>query len=75
MQKETMNFQAFLQGLYIQKAVASVFIKEEKYFDKPIEFDKKPKTLREQKLEIAQKIKERAMQGKAILQQRRESKG
>jgi len=71
LQKEIINYQAWLQGLYIQRAIASNLSKGIKYFEKPIDFNTKPKT----KQEIAQKIKERARQGRMILQQRSENKG
>ncbi len=71
LQQEIINYQSWLQGLYIQRAIASNFSKEIKYFEKPIDFNEKPKT----KQEIAQKIKERTKQGQMILQQRSEKKG
>ncbi len=66
LQQEIINYQSWLQGLYIQKAIASNFSKQVKYFEKPIDFNEKPKT----KQEIAQRIKERTKQGQMILQQR-----
>ncbi len=71
LQQEIINYQSWLQGLYIQRAIASNFSKEIKYFEKPIDFDAKPKT----KQKIAQRIKERTRQGQIILQQRSENKG
>lgn len=71
LQQEMINYQAWLQGLYIQRAIASNFSKGINYLDKPIDFNIKPKT----KQDIAQRIKERAKQGQMILQQRRENKG
>lgn len=71
LQQEMINYQSWLQGLYIQRAIASNFSKQVRYFEKPIDFNAKPKT----KQEIAQKIKERTKQGQMILQQRSEKKG
>ena len=70
-QQEMINYQAWLQGLYISYAIASVFSKNTKYLSKPIDFNEKPKT----KQDIAQKIKDKLKQGQKILQQRRENKG
>lgn len=36
------NYLCWLQGLYIQSAVASVFPKGSKYYEKPINFSKQP---------------------------------
>lgn len=74
-QKELINFQAWLQGYYNYVAIVSSLNKNSKYFSQPIELNPKIKTEKEKKLEIAQKIKERAKVGKMILQQRREDKG
>ena len=73
-QKEMINFQAWLQGLYNYNAIGSVFSKNGKYLSQPLELNEKPKNKKEEKLAIAQRIKERTMQGKAILQQRSENK-
>ena len=73
-QKEMINYQAWLQGLYNYHAIAEILGEKHRYLDKPI--DLKPKTEKEKKLEVAQKIKERTMRSKQILaQQRREKKG
>ena len=69
--KEMINFQSYLTGFYNYYAIGSALSKNEKYLEKPIDLEARPKT----KQEIAQKIKERAMKGKEILQQRRETKG
>lgn len=71
LQKEMINYQTWLQGLYNSYAIGSVFSKNTKYLETPIDLDAKPKT----KQEIAQKIKERTKQGQMILQQRRDNKG
>ena len=72
-QKHIINFQAWLQGYYNYVAIENAFSKNGKYLSEPINFN--PKTEKEKKLEVAKKIKERAMKGKAILdKQRRENK-
>jgi len=71
LQQEIINYQSWLQGLYIQRAIVSSFHEKINYYDKPIDFNAKPKT----KQEIAQRIKERTKQGQMILQQRSENKG
>ena len=70
LQKYMMNYSAWLQGLYNRNAIVSAFNEKVKYFEKPIEFNSKPKSIKEQKLEIAERIKIRARQGQIILQQR-----
>lgn len=74
-QKEMINYQSWLQGLYNFRAITGALSKNPRYLDKPIELNAKPKTKREQKLEIAQKVKENLKRGRAILQQRSENKG
>lgn len=73
--QQMLNYQAWLQGLYNYHAIASAFSKDSTYLEKPIELNAKLKTKQEQNLEIAQRIKERAIKGKMILQQRSENKG
>lgn len=73
--QQMLNYQAWLQGLYNYHAIASAFSENSTYLEKPIELNVKPKTKQEQNLEIAQRIKERAIKGKMILQQRSENKG
>lgn len=73
--KEIINYQAWLQGFYNYHAIASAFSKNSTYLEKPIELNVKPKTKQEQNLEIAQRVKEKAIRGIMILQQRSESKG
>ena len=70
LQKYMMNYSAWLQGLYNRNAIVSAFNEKVKYFEKPIVINSKPKSIKEQKLEIAERIKIRAMQGQIILQQR-----
>ncbi len=70
-QKEIVNFQAWLQGYYNYIAIGNALSKNGKYLSQPIELDSKPKTEYEKKIEIAQRIKERAMKGKVILEQQR----
>ena len=59
-----MNYNAWLQGLYISSAVASVFSKGHKYFKEPIDFGKKDN----KKSSIAEKILNQANKAKTILQ-------
>lgn len=74
--QEMINFQSWLQGYYIRIAIASVFNEKAQYLTQPIELNAKPKTEKEKKLEIAQKIKSNMKKGKKILeQQRSENKG
>ena len=70
-QKEIINFQTWLQGYYNYIAIGNALSKNGKYLSQPIELDSKPKTEYEKKIEIAQRIKERAMKGKVILEQQR----
>lgn len=66
------NYQSWLQGYYNHMAIISALSKEVKYLEQPLKLNTNPKTKREQKLEIAQKIKENLQKGRAILQQRSE---
>ena len=72
--REMINFQGWLQGLYNFNAIIEALSKEHKYLDSPIDLDSKPKTEKEKKLEIAQKIKDKMRKGRAILEQRRSEK-
>ena len=75
-QQEMINFQSWLQGLYNFNAIAGALSKNPKYLDSPIDLNSKPKTEKEKKLEIAQKVKNNMKKGKTILeQQRSENKG
>ena len=75
-QQEMINFQSWLQGLYNFNAIAGALSKNPKYLDSPIDLKSKPKTEKEKKLEIAQKVKNNMKKGKTILeQQRSENKG
>ena len=64
--QEMINFQSWLQGYYIRIAIASVFNEKAQYLTRPIELNAKPKTEKEKKLEIAQKIKSNTKKGKKI---------
>lgn len=75
LQKEMINFQSWLQGLYNYYAIGNAFNKNGKYFDKPIELNEKPKTIQEQNQIIAEKAKTSAMRIQMLLKQRREDKG
>lgn len=76
LEKEEINFQAWLQGLYNFNAIAGALSKKPKYLDKPIELNPTNKTRIQENMEIAQKIKENIKRSKALLrQQRGEKKG
>lgn len=76
LKQETINFQCWLQGYYHYIAIGSALSKNGKYLTQPIILDAKPKTEREKKNEIAQRIKNNMKKGKIVLeQQRSESKG
>ena len=70
---EIINYQAWLQGLYNHQAIASALSKGVKYLEKPLDLE--GKTKEKQQIELTNKIKQRAMQCKAMIQQRREKKG
>lgn len=74
LKQEMINFQSWLQGYYTRIAIASVFNKNTQYLIQPIELNAKPKTEKEKKLEIAQKIKSNMKKGKKILEQQRSEK-
>lgn len=75
-ERETINFQSWLQGLYNFNAIAGALSKEPKYLDSPIDLNSKPKTEKEIKMGIAQRIKNNVRKGKSILErQRSEKKG
>ena len=69
-----MNFQSWLQGLYNFNAIAGALSKEPKYLDSPIDLNSKPKTEKDIKTEIAQRIKNNIKKGKTILEQQRSEK-
>lgn len=71
-EKEMMNYKAWLQGFYNYNAIASAFSENAKYFDKPIEFSKQPRTKEEENKLIAEKIKASAMRTEMLLKQRSE---
>ena len=73
-EKEMINFQSWLQGLYNFNAIAGALSKNPKYLNSPIDLNSKPKTEKEKKLEIAQKIKSNIRKGKALLEQQRSEK-
>ena len=73
-ERETINFQSWLQGLYNFNAIAGALSKEAKYLDSPIDLNSKPKTEKDIKMEIAQRIKNNIKKGKTILEQQRSEK-
>lgn len=74
-EKQMINYKAWLQGFYNYNAIASAFSKNAKYFDKPIEFNSKPKTAEEKRQELMDKIKEQKLRGQMLLKQRSEKEG
>ena len=68
------NFQGWLQGLYNFNAITGALSKEPKYLDSPIDLNSKPKTEKDIKMEIAQRIKNNIKKGKTILEQQRSEK-
>lgn len=74
-ERDIINYKAWLQGFYNYNAIASAFSKNTKYFDKPIEFNTKPKTVEEQRQELMHKIKEQKLRGQMLLKQRSEKEG
>ena len=73
-EREMINFQGWLQGLYNFNAIAGALSKEPKYLDSPIDLNSKPKTEKDIKMEIAQRIKNNIKKGKTILEQQRSEK-
>lgn len=69
--KELINFQTWLQGYYNYRAIVSAISKNVKYLSQPIQLNENPKTEKERKLEVAQKIKENMKKGRAMLEQQR----
>lgn len=71
-ERDMINYKAWLQGFYNYNAIASAFSKNAKYFDKPIEFNAKPKTEEEKRQELMHKIKEQKSRAQILLKQRSE---
>lgn len=74
-ERDMINYKAWLEGFYNYNAIASAFSKNAKYFDKPIEFNVKPKTVEEKRQELMDKIKEQKIRGQMLLKQRSENEG
>lgn len=72
LQKQMINYKAWLQGFYNYNAIASAFSKNAKYFDKPIELNEKTKTIQEQNQLVTEKAKASAMRIQMLLKQRSE---
>ena len=71
-ERDMINYKAWLQGFYNYNAITSAFSKNAKYFDKPIEFNERPKTKQGQKQLVAEKAKAGAMRMQMLLKQRSE---
>lgn len=72
-EKQMINYKAWLQGLYNNRAIVSALSKEVQYFEKPIELNSKPKTVEEKRKELMDKIKEQKIRGQMLLKQRSEN--
>lgn len=72
-EKQMINYKAWLQGLYNNRAVVSALSKDVQYFEKPIELNSKPKTVEEKRKELMDKIKEQKIRGQILLKQRSEN--
>lgn len=68
-EKQMINYRCWLQGLYNYNAIASAFSKNAKYFNKPIEFKQKPRTIEEQRQELISKIEKQKSRGQKALRQ------
>ena len=73
-EKEMINFQSWLQGYYNRIAIVSSMNEDVQYLSEPMELNPKPKTEKERKLEIAQKIKNNMKKGRTLLEQQRSEK-
>lgn len=71
-QREMINFQGWIYGLYNFNAIAGALSKKTKYLDEPIDLYAKPKSEKERKLEVAQKVKENMKRGQALLKRRKD---
>ena len=74
-ERDMINYKAWLEGFYNYNAIASAFSKNAKYFEKPIEFNAKPKTVEEKRKELMHKIKEQKTRAQMLLKQRSENEG
>lgn len=72
-EKQMINYKAWLQGLYNNRAIVSALSEEVQYFEKPIELNSKPKTVEEKRKELIDKIKEQKIRGQMLLKQRSEN--
>lgn len=75
LEKQMINYKCWIQGFYNYNAIASAFSKNAKYFEKPIEFNAKPKTVEEKRQELMHKIKEQKTRAQMLLKQRSEKEG
>lgn len=72
LEKQMINFKAWLQGFYNNRAVISALNGKVKYYEQPIELNSKPKTVEEKRQELMHKIKEQKLRGQMLLKQRSE---
>lgn len=75
LEKEMINYKAWLQGFYNNRAVISAFNEKVKYYEQPIELNEKPKTIQEQNQLVVEKAKASAMRIQMLLKQRSEKEG
>lgn len=72
LERQMINYKAWLQGFYNNRAVVSALSEDVQYFDKPIDFNEQPKTIQEQNRLVAEKAKTSAMRIQMLLKQRSE---
>lgn len=75
LQKEIMNTSAWLQGYYVHIAISSVFSRNAKYPEQPIELENKPKDRYEKNKRVENKIKQQLLNAQIILKERTVNKG
>lgn len=74
-QHECINYQAWLNGVYIQQAVGALFNKKIKYPDKPFDINENKKKTKISKIGLEQKIKMQINKGREILNQKEKIDG
>lgn len=71
-EKQMINYKAWLQGIYNNRAIVSAFNEKVKYYEQPIELNEKTKAKQEQDNLVAEKVKTSAMKIQMLLRQRSE---
>ena len=72
--QQEIDYCAWLQGMYVCKAIASCFVKGQRYPKEPV-YIKQLKTQRQNKMDIANKIKASLQKSKEILDTRGRNEG